>query len=757
MENQLPVRRNEDFMIFDFLNKYIKQWHWFLLSVTLCCSLAFLQPKTYQCTATVLIIEDENSDLSAGFTERSQFKAKVNVNNEIDMFMSPQLIQEVVKRLNLNINYAVKERFMYQDLYNQSPVVAVFPDLFEQDGLSFQVELKPDSMVALSNFAHRGNVFAQSIVTKLNEPTQTPIGAIVISPSLYYSTAEYPKPILVSKDNIKNVSKGYAGALNVSLMSKEKTIVVLNMGDESYQRAEDFLNTLIIVYNENRLKEKNRTIEATLNQIAEKLPIIEEELQILDGMYATYKSTNRLTDTRDAALMYMKESSEYKGKIIEINNQIVIARSIQSQINDNSRASESLPANTVLNDPAIEASINEHNTLILRRNELIANGGGKNPVIEELNNKLGSLRRSILSNVDNLIRAHQMRLSSLRSQENTLVANIASNPGQEKDLRTIERELNIKEQLYLYLLQQREEYEMFRNVISTNSQVINPPSGAPVKTSKRKILLAALMIGMGVPFGFITVRHKINTLVRDENDMAHLPVPTLGIIPRVKKRGLLFVEERGRDALNESFRMVRSNLDFACMPQNVKVVQFTSMESGSGKTFMAVNLAMSIALTGKKVVLLDLDLRTAALSKLIDYQEIGISILLSKSVLDEQVHIEKNCFHPGFDIIPAGPVPVNPSDLLMSKHLKTLIESLRTTYDYVFIDGMHTDTVADAVIVGQFADLSVFVLRENYTDRRKLTKLADFFHSGKFKNMHIILNDSNDRRFAENTLHSTNI
>ena len=753
MENYLPTKKNEDFQIFDFLFKYIKQWHWFLISVGLCCCIAFLKikstPKTYQCTATVLIIEDDNSDISAGLNERSQFKAKANVNNEIDVFMSPQLVQEVVKRLNLNVNYAVKERFMNVDLYTQSPIVAVFPDSFEQDGFSFQVELKPDSMVILSNFDQWGTIFPQSINAKLNVPTQSPIGTVVISPSLYYSAGQHPKPVIVSKNNTKNVALGFAGALDVSLMSKEKTVIVLNMEDVSYQRAEDFLTTLILVYNENFLREKNKTIEATLSQINEQLPIIEEELKILDGMYASYKSTNRLTDTRDAASLYMKESSEYKGKIIEINNQIAFARSIRTQINDNSRASEALPANVVLSDPAIEASISEYNALIFKRNELIAHGGGKNPVIEELNNKLGSLRRSILNNVENLIRAHQMRLSSLRSQENTLVANIASNPGQEKDLRSIERELNIKEQLYIYLLQQRQINEMSRIVTPTNSQVINPPSGsgAPAKPSKRKILMAAFMIGMCIPFGVITVQHELNTLVRDEKDVAHLPVPVLGIIPHVKKRGLLFVEERGRDALNESFRVVRSNLDFICKQENIKVVQFTSMESYSGKTFIAVNLAMSIVLTGKKVVLVDLDLRTAALSKLIDHQDLGISISLTKPVPDERPYIEKDFFHPGLDVIPAGPVPVNPSDLLMSQHLKPLIENLRTTYDYIFIDGTHTGTVADAVVVGQFADLNVFVVRKNHTDRRKLPKLIDFFHSGKFKNMHIVLNDVTDRHF----------
>ena len=758
MENQPPIKKNEEFNIFEYLIRYIKQWHWFLLSVTVCCCLAFLKiqstPKLYQCTATVLIIEDDNSDISAGLNERSQFKARANVNNEIDVFMSPPLIQEVVKRSNLNINYAVKERFMFVDMYTQSPIVAVFPDDYDQDGFSFEVEINPDNTVVLSNFNQWGTIFPQRITARLNEPTQSPIGTIVISPSLYYTSNQLSKPIIVSKNNIKDVALRFAGALNVELMSKEKTVIVINMEDVSYQRAEDFLNMLINVYNENVLREKNKTIEATLKQIDGQLPIIEEELKLLDGMYASYKSTNRLTDTRDAASLYMRESSEYGGKIMDINNQIAFAKSIRAQINDNSRATEALPANVVLSDPAIEASISDYNSLIFKRNEFIAHGGGKNPVIEDLNNKLSLLRRSILHNVENLIRALQLRLSSLRSQENTLVANIASNPRQEKDLRSIERELNIKEQLYLYLLQQRQINAMSRKVTPTNSQVINPPSGSgvPVKPSVKKILMAALFIGMCIPFGVITVKHEINMLIRNEKDVANLPVPSLGIIPHAKKRGVFFVDMNSNDAINAAFRVVRSNLDFICKQQDIKVIQFTSMEANSGKTFVAQNLAMSIVLSGRKVVLLDLDLRTSALSKLIEHDVFGLTFMLGKPEGYEQPYIEKDFCHKCLDVIPAGPLaPVNPSDLLMSRNLKTLIENLEEKYDYIFIDGTPVGAVADSIILGQYADLTIFVLRENCTDRRALPRLKDIFHSRKFKNMHIILNDTNDLQFKNKT------
>jgi capsular exopolysaccharide synthesis family protein len=276
----------------------------------------------------------------------------------------------------------------------------------------------------------------------------------------------------------------------------------------------------------------------------------------------------------------------------------------------------------------------------------------------------------------------------------------------------------------------------------------------PVKPNKYKILLIALFMGMGIPGGIIFGKDSINTTVRDKLDLSNLSVPLLGTIPHVKMRDandMVFVQESGRDAVNESFRMVRTNLDFICMQQkteNIKVIQFTSMEFGTGKTFISLNLAMTFALAGKRVALLDLDMRTATLSRLIDFPEFGISDMLNKSAMNEH-YIIKDSYCAGLDIIPVGLIPPNPSELLMGSYMKLLMEKLKTMYDYIFIDSTPAELVADAVIVGQFADLSVFILRENYTDRRKLAEFKNTFpSSGKFKNIHIVLNGSDSEEPA---------
>ena len=751
MENQFNST-NEDFQFYNILTQYLKYWRWFLLSGVLCCGLAVLKikttPKIYKRSAALQINEESYSDIAAAFSDRNQFKAKVNVNNEIEALRSPELVQDVVRRLKLDIRYERRDGMKKIDLYTQSPVIAVFPNSNDGEYFSFQVDLLPDSTVVLSNFVQQNLKILQSIRTQLNIETSTPIGNVVITPSTNYSSGHYQTSIMVSKGSVRSTARGFAGSLRVSLSSKLNTVINLDMEDVSIQRAEDFLNTLINVYNENCLAEKNLTTLNALQFLDEKIEVAVTQLKEIEDRLEQYKRTHLITDTRQAASVYIQETSVYAGKASEVRSQITIAEFIRDHLRKNSDDSE-LPTNIGLNSPTVETSIREYNDLLRKRTSLMASGGGNNPLMVEINQKISSLRQSIAYSIDNQINTLNLQLSGFQQQESRAESQIASNPMQEKQLASIERELKLKQDLVTYLEQRREENQMALVMSTTNSRLISSPSGGsfPIKPNKYKILFIALMVGASIPGGIIWGRDTINIAVRGKLDLSNLPVLLLGTIPQAKmkdEKDMLLVHEQGRDAVNESFRMVRTNLDFTCMQpdmKNTKVIQFTSMELGTGKTFISVNLAMTFALAGRKVVLLDLDMRTAALSWLIEYPELGISNMLSKSVLAEHF-IKKDYFYHGFDIIPVGPMPKNPSELLMGGYLKPLIEKLRNMYDYVFIDSTPAELVADAAIVGQFADLSVFILRENYTDRRKLPELRNLFHSGKFKNMRIILNGS---------------
>ena len=751
MENQL-TSRNDTFQIVKLLERYLKYWPWFLLSGIFCCMIAVLYvkstPRLFRRTASVLISEENYQDITAAFGNGSPFAVRANVNNEIEAFKSPQLMQETVRRLKLNVKYVMKEGLRKVDKYTQSPIIAVFPYSHDAETFSFQVELLPDSVIVLSKFVRNGDKLEQDIRTRLNKETATPIGYIMISPSLYYSRDRNYPSVKVSKNDVKVVALQFSGTLNVYLSSKLNSIIALEIDDESIQRAEDILKTVIDVYNENWLAEKNRSAVATLSFLNERIPIIEAELTEIDGRLAQYKRSNQITDVRNVASMQVRESMEYSARIIEVSNQVSIVNSIREYLYDNTKVSEPLPSNiSGVNHVALESAISNYNTQLANRNRLLANSSEQNPVIIDINNSLHTARQSITQTVDNLLSTLNMQLSGLKSQEARMTSGIASSSGQERYLMTVEREQKLKETLYLYLLQQREENEMALNVNAKNSRIISSPYGNmfPIKPNKMLVLLIAIFIGIGIPGGIILVRDTINMSIRDKNDLASLPVPLLGIIPEVKnevkREGMLVVQDHGKGAVNESFRIIRTSLGFVCS-KGMKIIQVTSMEPGAGKTFTTLNLAMSFAVAGKKIALLDMDLRRLTLSNFIGNPEFGIANILSGMELNDEKFIQKDYFYPGFDVIPVGAVPSTPSELLMSDVLTAVIEKLKESYDYIFIDSPPVGPIADATIIAQLADVSVFVVREKFTDWQKLLEIKDIFNVGKFKNMRLVLNGS---------------
>jgi capsular exopolysaccharide synthesis family protein len=750
MKNQ-RVSKEEDFQIFELIAKYLCYWPWFALSVVVCCGIAYVYakslPNTYKRSASVMIKEDNGNitDIAA-FTGANQFKTKGNVNNEIEAFKSPHIVQEVIQELQLHINYYVQDKLKIMDLYMQSPVIASFPDSQGFETFSFQMEMRPDNRIVLSNFIQKGDKYEQFIVTRLNDTVSTPVGKVVLTQSAHYASNQFRLPIEVSKSSIWDAAEDYTKRLSVSLSNKLNTVILLEFTDTSIERADAFLDALIAVYDANWLFEKNKVANNTSKFIDERLPLIEGELADIENDLQQYKSTHMLTDVRSAADIRLKESSEYSSKLMELRSQKSIAGYIKEYLNDQSKADDLLPHNTGLNNMAIESQIGEYNALWLKRKSLIDNSGENNPVIMGMNSALQSLKQSVIQAMNNLVTTLDMQLSNLQVQETKTAQSIASNPSQAKHILSLEREQKLKETLYLYLLQKREENDMLLAMTTTNTRVISPPAGSstPVAPKKMLMLLIGLVVGVGIPGGIIWGKDILNTKIQGKENLEKLSAPLLGVIPlahrKDRKKGGMLLQENGMDVINESFRIIRTNMDLMCSKEK-NVILFTSLEPGAGKTSTALNLAMSFAFAGKKVILLDLDMRTATLSSFLSSPDQGISNYLNR----QYFHIQKDYFYPGFDIIPVGTIPPNPSELLMGEHLEILIDKLKVIYDYVFIDCTPVNVVADATIVAKFADTCIFIVREGVTDRRGLPELESMYHSGKFTNMTLILNASRQK------------
>ncbi len=745
------VENESELSLSDLLLILRRYWYWFALSVLLCCGVAYVYlqwaPKVYTRTASVLIKDNTKGGAlseSAAFEDLNLFNVKRNVDNEILVFKSKQMMMNVARRLHLDISYTEKVGLRTLELYTKSPVILQFPEAEESQMFTFDVVPLSEEEVLLTNFP---DIYKDLKVT-LNDTVIFPFGKVIVTPSLYYTKDHYNSPITITKNNLEEVALGYSNALQVGLANKMATIINLTLQDVSISRAEDVINTLIAVYNEEAINDKNKVMVNTSEFINERLVIIEQELGNVDADIESYKREQRLTDIQSETGMYLKESSQYNQEEMDLLNQRSLAKYIHEYLMDPTKNSELIPSNTGIADGNIEGQITEYNNSLLKRNRLITNSSERNPVVMDLNNSLSAMRQTIIRTVDNLIVGLDIKINNVRQRESQNIRRISAVPTQQRHVLSIERQQSIKEALYLYLLNKREENALSEAITESNARIIDPATGSkiPVSPKTNIILLASFILGLVIPAGCLWLRTATNTKVHTRKDIEDaLSIPFLGEIPMRDKKNhdAIVVHEHGRDPISEAFRIIRTNMDFMRVKTDTQVVLFTSFNPNAGKTFVSSNLAMSIALTNKKVVLVDLDIRKSTLSNNVGDNKIGVTNYLSgkAQLVDQIVQIGK--IEGKLDVIAAGPVPPNPSELLLSDRLERLIAELRTRYDYIILDNVPAGVVADATIVNRVADLTIYIVRAGVLDKRALPEIEKLYKQERFTNMSIILNGTN--------------
>ena len=749
----------------------IDLWHmvwdhkwWYVVSVALCviCAAVHLYrtPNTYVRSAKVLIDESSQDaamrNLGVSTANMMRLRSANTVMNEIEAFTSPDLMETVVERLGLQTKYVSNQFLRSVELYKNSPVEVIFAGENPHSGFSFLVSNSGKGKVRLSDFRIRGEKVKAEVEGQLGDTLQTPFGAIAVYPT--ENIDRFADDITVSWANSMSRAKGYCGKLNVSLSGKETSVIVLSMEDTYPSRSTEILNMLIDVYNEVWLNNKNRSAINTADFISERLVVIEKELATVEDALKSYKSSNSLADVKASAKVYIDESSLYATKAFEVNNQLSIANFIKEHLNDPVNSMSLIPANLGLTNTSVEAQIAGYNELVLQRDRLLVGSGVNNPMIADLNTSITAIRSAILRSIENLISTLNIQLEKINSQEQQIMARISSSSGQELQLLTLERQQQITQDLYVFLLQKREENELAALVNVGNTRVLMNPNGSanPVAPDKIMIILAALVLGCGIPFGFFFLRKMLDNTVKTKSDLGNLSVPFLVEIPRVvnEKDGLrkfwfrndndksvtkILVRHGSRDMMNEAFRVLRTNMDLMLgKKERSSVIMLTSFNPNAGKTFTTMNIAASMALKGSKVLLLDLDLRKATLSKALSVTHSGVAAYLNGKVDDYRTNVEKvdeNLF-----ILPVGSLPPNPTELLLTDRFRSMIESMRKEYDYIFIDCPPIDVVADASIIADVVDMTVFVMRADLMDKRILPLVDELYRSGKYKHMALLLN-----------------
>ena len=740
--NSTNGRNDQDVNIIDILMFLLSKWKWFVISIIVFGGLAWFQyartPKTYFRSATVIIKDPSNKISSAGLDRYDNYINKVNVANEILQFRSKKLMRDVVSRVSADIDYKVKEGLQMTELYKKSPVSVRFLETTPEMHLNMVVTPLDSSKVMVSDFG--SDESDKKWTVPMKDTVNIEGVKLVVAPTNYYTDSWKGEHIHITKNPMSSVVGYFISSLGIRQEEDEASILTLSLKDRSAARAEDVLNMLISVYNEEAINDKNQVAINTAEFINERLIIIESELGGVESHLESFKRENRIVDIATTAGMYVGESQKYNTNVMELETQLRLATYIKDYLTDPTREIDLIPANTGISDMNIESQIAQYNTIKLRRDKLIEDSSEKNPVVEELNTSLRAMKQSIIRAVDNMIVSINVRRNDAQSRESQAQSRVSSIPTKERQMLSIERQQKIKESLYLFLLNKREENALSQAMVDNNARVIDGASGpnAPIAPNRNKIMLLGLLLGLAFPGVIFLMIMFLDTRIRTKKDIqGKVTAPFLGVIPEQDKEN--------ENLISEAFKIVRTNMSFLSRKdRKIQVIMCTSFSSGDGKTFVSLNLANSFISARKKVVLVDLDIRkgtlTAHFSKHSHHHAQGVTNYLADTDLRLGDIISSDTGVEGLDLIPSGSIAPNPAELLMDERLDEMFKELRNRYDVIITDSVPVGLVADATIANRVTDLTLFVVRAGRLDRRQLPDIEAMYQERKLTNMSLLLN-----------------
>ena len=757
MQNNIQSNKNEQSInLLDLLMYLASKWKWFVLSVLIFGGIAWYKyataPLVYFGSATVIIKDPSSKTTTTGLDRFDNFINKVNVANEMLQFNSKKLIREVVSRTHADVSYKMEDGLRDVELYTKSPVSVSFADMLPEQYVAFTVTLLNKDSVAVTDFSVAENGARR--VVELNDTLLLNEGKVVISSTNYMTKSWIGVPVTVTKRPMDAVVGTYRNSISVKQVEEESSILTLALKDNSSERAEDMLNMLVNVYNEEAIRDKNQVAVNTANFINERLIIISQELGDVESDLESFKRENQMVDISSTASMYMGESQKYNSSALELETQLRLAQYIKEYLTDPKKEADLIPSNTGISDMNIENQITMYNAAKLKRDRLISDSSDKNPVVEELNTSLRAMRQSIIRAVDNMIVSINVKRNDAQNREMRAQERVASIPTKERQMLSIERQQKIKESLYLFLLNRREENALSQAMADNNARVIDSAEATkfPISPNRNKILALGILLGLAFPTVAFLVIMFMDTRIHSRKDiLGVVSVPFLGEIPLDKnykshsRKGVANAYGYGDNVVTEAFRILRTNMSFmAKKDKPLQVITFTSFNSGAGKSFVAKNLADSLAYTKKKVILIDLDIRKASLSHRMHKHGVGMTNYLADETiaLNDIIHDSEK----GYDFINAGTSAPNPAELLMESRLDSLIEELRKRYDYIVVDNVPVGVVADATIANRIADLTIFVVRAGRLDKRQLPDIEKLYQEKVLNNMALILNGADLER-----------
>jgi len=752
-----------------FFIKYFSHWKWILLSVFVCVVFALVNLKftlpNYEVTTTVLLKDDQKGGGTAelnAFKEMGLFTQKNNVDNELEVLKTSTLMQDVVRELGIYVNYIQLGKFQILDqigidtkdlnigIYKQKvlygsecPLLVSLPnDVLENmtEAISFRVLVHPYGEYVFWG-TYQGEKY--SVKSSISEKTvKLPFGKVDLARGKFKPTEDMLIDVVIQ--NPLSTAQDVLSQIKMELTSKTTSVVNISMQANNIRLGKDFLNKLVEVYNREDLNDQAAMAAKTASFIDDRLMTLTRELGDVESQVENYKRVQGITDIKSQSDMFIQQTGDYTQKRLEVETQLAIVTDIYDYMNKKENRYQLLPASSGIKSDGLGELINNYNRLVLERNRLARIASSSNQAMIDITTQIESMFSTVQSSIRNEKSNLQIAERDLLAKNNENKAFIRAIPRQEKEYTEIKRQQGVKEALFLFLLQKKEEKYLNGAVVEPIAKMIDnvQSSGAPVSPKKMLILLIAVVLGLIFPIIGIKIRELLRYQIESKEELEEISdVPVLGEIPRNEIKDNGFIKENNTDSFTEMIRLLRTNLLFVLNSPERKVINMVSSISGEGKTFVSINLALSLAFLDKKVLLIGLDIRKSMLAEYLKMDNnSGITTFLSGQ-LGQNDLIKPSGIHPNLSVIPAGPVPPNPNELLAKPVLDKLIVKLREHYDYIVIDTAPVGVVSDSFSLNRLADVNLYLVRAKYTPKKNIQDATNLYAAKKLNDMYFVLND----------------
>lgn len=731
-------------------------WFWFLISVVICLGAGVLyckmSPKIYSSSALIYVDESASRSVKSDVTSMTNMRMMRQtsvVDNEAAILRSLTLMERVVEHLNLNVIYSKPAKLRKVEVYGPTMPAHVVVDSL-MIAFNMDMNLSAESVSGVFKYTTAGGEKREEkFTTEYDKPIYGDMGIIrIVKNDLYDDYAEAinkNNKFSVSVASIRSRARSIASNLTVTPSSKTTSLISVGMKSAVPQKSADIVNELINVYNEDAKEGERAVARATMQFVDERLAIVGGDLEEVDSDVANYRKNARSINTQSESSLYVQTASRLEQEAVEIETQISILGDVLSSVKSVNGSVELVP-NLGIADNSLNAMISEYNDGVLKYKMMGGDSNLSNPSVASMRERVFSIQSLLPASIKNLQSSLEVRLRSVNKQIAENEERVVSLPALEKGAQSILRNQQIKVKIYEYLLNKREETSLKLATTAPVSRIIDPAiaSANPISPRTAMIMLLALIMGFAIPVVVIFVaealRTKIYSVEEVESSIGN-KVPIVGAIPSKDSRHTsdIMVTPNSRDAIAEAFRMVRTNIDFM-MPKGGKVVMTTSTVPSEGKTTMALNIAISFAITGKKVIIVDMDMRKGSMEKRVEvkHQSNGIVTYLMGGETNLDNLIVKNCVH-GVDALFVGTIPPNPAELLMRPEIDAMLADLKTRYDYIIIDTAPIALVTDTQIINRLADVTLYCMRMGHTEKISLDTIKAISTRKSLKNMGVII------------------